>query len=652
MVNCRSEQPHTAISTMKKTILNTLRTGLLLAGLITASSLSASTLSLTFTNSGGTILDRNGVGTGLTARMPGTGSDVSANDTNLTLNTAAGVLTLHTSPGADFNGQAGMSNATVVGLNLSSLGFHGTNDFVATANFINITNRLLNPDQLCLVVGTDSSNLVRGGFINFSQFHATNTDANEYFGVNTGNGIDSNPRFFGSPVGSNMTVVISRIGGNWAVTVNGADRLPNTQADGSGSPAPPTSLNAASDLFVGVVAMDVFNDSQWNADLDTFTVNVIESQTKPVLTSQPHGMTVYERNLVSMSVSVTSESASPRTFQWRRNGVDIPQTSSLLNLYPLASEAGDYTVVVSNPLGSVTSSVAPVKVIVPIGTFARDFSAPSNGITDFNGIGTGLPTRLPGTGSALATNDPNLFIDGTGNLEIFSTSSDFNGGNGMDVNESLGVSLNTIGFTGTQDLNAWAIFPLPFPSTAQFDQFGIVIGESTLAHTRAGSITFAAKERYSENVNTNASGVPVNTGGQYFGFGFNASIPMTVLINRTAGVWHYFIDGVQWDVLAQPTFLNDRTNLTACIFAEDVVNGVHKIFNVDQFETRVFNKATLNAHVNGANLDFDWNVVGSGLEQNTDLSNPAGWTPVPGTATSPASVPLSSASQKFYRIAP
>jgi hypothetical protein len=166
-----------------------------------------------------------------------------------------------------------MASATVVGVNLSDLGFTGDNDFVAKATFVNLTNLHAYPDQLCLVVGTSTANLIRAGFINFDQFHG-GTDANEGFAVNTVNGADSSSRFYGALVGGTMTVEIRRASGRWFVNVDGFDRLPNSSTDGTGTPAPPTFLDSATNLFVGVVAMDAGNNSPWHADLDSFSVSV------------------------------------------------------------------------------------------------------------------------------------------------------------------------------------------------------------------------------------------------------------------------------------------------------------------------------------------------------------------------------------------
>jgi hypothetical protein len=240
-------------------------------GLLTSGS--AATLTLDFSAPGGTVLDSAGVGTGFTGRMPGSGASLPGKDPNLLLLAEAGALQLRTSPGVDFNGNANMGNASVVGVHLASLGFTGENDFVAKATFINLTNLNQFPDQLCLVVGTSTTNLIRAGFINFDQYHQ-GAEANEGFAVNTVNGSDSFARHYGAVVGGTMTVEIRRVSGQWFVKVNGFDRLPFSNSDGSGAPAPPVQLDSATDLFVGVVAMDVGNNSSWHADLDWFSVSV------------------------------------------------------------------------------------------------------------------------------------------------------------------------------------------------------------------------------------------------------------------------------------------------------------------------------------------------------------------------------------------
>src|SRR5215813_5515995 len=333
---------------MKNPQKQTLAIGVLVAALSCVISAQASIFTLNFNSAGGGVVDTNGVGTGFTARLPGTAANISGNDTNLFLNTSAHVLTMHTSPGLDFNGQAGVADSSVVGVMLSALGFHGTNDFFATAVFTNIPPDLptngtpppfgyvLQPDQLCLVVGTHATNLVRCGFINFDRVggNAALVRDNEDFGVNTVNGGDLAAVFFGSDVGTGMVCQISRSAGTWSITVNGRNCMPNTAAQRNGTPVPPAQCDNQDDLFIGVCALDVFNDSPWVADLVSFTVNVIEQQTAPVISSQPQKRVVNEGNPATFAVSLTQSTASPVSYQWQKNGAPIPdQTSSSLGFF-------------------------------------------------------------------------------------------------------------------------------------------------------------------------------------------------------------------------------------------------------------------------------------------------------------------------------
>ena len=58
--------------------------------------------------------------------------------------------------------------------------------------------------------------------------------------------------------------------------------------------------------------------------------------------------------------SVTAGGVRPLSFQWQKDGVDLPgQTSRVLTLASaIAEDAGEYTVVVTNSFGAITSSVA------------------------------------------------------------------------------------------------------------------------------------------------------------------------------------------------------------------------------------------------------------------------------------------------------
>jgi fibronectin type 3 domain-containing protein len=84
----------------------------------------------------------------------------------------------------------------------------------------------------------------------------------------------------------------------------------------------------------------------------------------PVIGEQPQGQTNEVNHPISLSVTTSSGSA-PFLYQWYRNGEAVPTGTNGTLSFPHVqfTDAGDYTVVITNHAGSVTSSVATVTVL-------------------------------------------------------------------------------------------------------------------------------------------------------------------------------------------------------------------------------------------------------------------------------------------------
>lgn len=113
----------------------------------------------------------------------------------------------------------------------------------------------------------------------------------------------------------------------------------------------------------------------------------------PVIGSGPQSATVAVGQSVSFSVTATG--SAPLSYQWRKNGSNIA-TNANTATYTIASasanDAGAYSVVVSNPAGSVTSASAnltvnPVAVSVTI--TPASVSLPVNGSQTFSATVSG-----------------------------------------------------------------------------------------------------------------------------------------------------------------------------------------------------------------------------------------------------------------------
>jgi len=104
------------------------------------------------------------------------------------------------------------------------------------------------------------------------------------------------------------------------------------------------------------------DSTRYNTVSGNVSVTVNAVLTAPSITSSPASLTVNGGSLASFSVTATG--TAPLGYQWRKNGTNLSGGTS--STYVIASaqttDAGSYSVVVSNSAGSVTSASASLTV--------------------------------------------------------------------------------------------------------------------------------------------------------------------------------------------------------------------------------------------------------------------------------------------------
>ena len=100
-----------------------------------------------------------------------------------------------------------------------------------------------------------------------------------------------------------------------------------------------------------------------NFILTRFQVNAASATASPSIVSQPQGTGVFSETTAMLNV--TAIGSLPLSYQWNFNGSPVSNaTNSVLTFNNIQTEqSGDYTVIVTNQFGSVTSVVATLTVL-------------------------------------------------------------------------------------------------------------------------------------------------------------------------------------------------------------------------------------------------------------------------------------------------
>lgn len=134
-----------------------------------------------------------------------------------------------------------------------------------------------------------------------------------------------------------------------------------------GANGPVLRITDVSSLNAGSFSVRVSN-SAGTADSNAAMLNVYRStpvDVAPTIVTQPAAVTVNAGNTATFAVGV--DGSGPFTFQWRKDDVNIPgSTSAVLTLNGVtASSAGSYSVVVSNAVSPGVSSNSAVLTVIP-----------------------------------------------------------------------------------------------------------------------------------------------------------------------------------------------------------------------------------------------------------------------------------------------
>jgi hypothetical protein len=213
----------------------------------------------------GTLADANGLGTGFTNRLPGTGASIPLNDPKMDLIAQPGYLQLTASDGniGGFGGGTNLGIADAPGIIRSDvLG----DDLVVTASFIDVD---VAAHQLAIYIGTESDRSIRAGFHGPYQIYlAANEGGAPDFGWNSGLNAFS--------PGDDIIITLQRTSGLWSVdwtnlTDPGRSGSSTTSGNGTGlTPFP--ELNAEATLYTGLIHAGSSNQI---AKIDYFAVSEV-----------------------------------------------------------------------------------------------------------------------------------------------------------------------------------------------------------------------------------------------------------------------------------------------------------------------------------------------------------------------------------------
>jgi len=240
-------------------------------------------------------------------------------------------------------------------------------------------------------------------------------------------------------------------------------------------------------------------------------------------------------------------------------------------------------------------AIVPPPIIHPR-SFRLSFDRPVEGsIGDANGLGTGLTHRLPGTGSRLAAQDPNLRLDpDKAQLQLTTTRTDINGQRRLWMGEYLGVRLADLGFTGKEDFAVTAVVP-DSPALEDYGQFGLYAGTKSDRNIRGGLIKWGNRDP-----GQNTQFLVNNNGGpdtDVYNVGLlSPGTTLRLTLRRTGGKYALAVEnltdgGTSTLTIRHPEFLDGEPDLFVGLFGANPYSDVRKTLIIKEFSVTVWTVA-------------------------------------------------------------
>jgi alpha-tubulin suppressor-like RCC1 family protein len=263
-----------------------------------------------------------------------------------------------TTPGTSGNGRTDGGNDPWRGYGAFDYTLTFTMPAGANLSSVSITGACASDDSAQIFVnGILVSGQATGGWGSTAGFSLNSSNATFVSGSNTITfRVDNNG---GGPTG----LLITSLSGSVAATQLGYQWSKDGVAI-SGATAATYSIAATTAANAGSYSVIVTN-SVGSVTSAPATLTVNPAGVAPSITTQPTSQSVTAGSTITFSVVATG--TSPVSYQWRKNGVTITgaTSASLTFSSAAASDAGSYSVVVANALGSINSDVAVLTVNTP-----------------------------------------------------------------------------------------------------------------------------------------------------------------------------------------------------------------------------------------------------------------------------------------------